>query len=320
MEMTEKVYVRERVMKNGDKKYEYRFEIASGMGKRKWITKCGFFSYQEAMKAGISALDEYNGCGIVIKPNEMSFSAFLDEWMEKDCRATLKEVTVYNYQKKVKNLIKPYLGEYRLKTITRDNLQSLLNELYDMGYAKNTLNGVKGIISKSFDYAERMGYIKLSPAGKLKIPKTELTTIPTRTAPHSYIPAEKMMRVFERFPEGSSSYIPLLIGYHCGLRIGEIFGLLWEDIDFNKGTLTVNRQMQWKQLERTKEEKKATNGCSPDDAGYWYFSSPKFNSNRCIELDDMLLDVLKRERQRQFNARQYFGADIPDITQTPVKE
>lgn len=51
-----------------------------------------------------------------------------------------------------------------------------------------------------------------------------------------------MGAIFKRFPYGSSSYIPLLIGYRCGLRIGETFGLLWDDIDFEAKTLIVARE------------------------------------------------------------------------------
>ena len=71
---------------------------------------------------------------------------------------------------------------------------------------------------------------------------SEFTKVPTWRAPHSYLTEEKMGAIFKRFPYGSSSYIPLLIGYRCGLRIGETFGLLWDDIDFEAKTLIVARE------------------------------------------------------------------------------
>ena len=40
-----------------------------------------------------------------------------------------------------------------------------------------------------------------------------------------------------------SYYIPLMIGFYTGLRISETFALTWNDIDFEKKTLTVNKQM-----------------------------------------------------------------------------
>ena len=52
-----------------------------------------------------------------------------------------------------------------------------------------------------------------------------------------------MALIFNRFQPGSSSYIPLMIGYRCGLRIGETFGLLWDDIDFEHDTIHINKAL-----------------------------------------------------------------------------
>ena len=38
-------------------------------------------------------------------------------------------------------------------------------------------------------------------------------------------------------------YIPLMIGFYTGLRISETFGLTWDDIDFEKRTTSVNKQI-----------------------------------------------------------------------------
>lgn len=97
-----------------------------------------------------------------------------------------------------------------------------------------------------------------------------------------------------------------MIGYHTGLRLGEIYALVWEDIDFENKTLSVNRQVQWETgEERTKEEKKKANGTSESN-GFWYFSAPKYNSYRTIEIDDVLIEALKKEYNKQIKARAYY--------------
>ena len=304
--MATEVLIRERKSVKHGKTYEYRFEAASVNGKRQWISKGGFLTSKEAKEAGIYALNEYNNCGKVISSHEISFSDFLDFWIEQECMTTLKTVTILGYQKKIKNHVKPALGKYVLKNIKKAHLQNLLNSMHDKGYSRNSITEVKGILTKCFSYAVDEKYISISPALGLKTPKAEFTTVPTRSAPHAYITAEKMNRIFERFPKGSSSYIPLLLGYRCGLRIGETFGLLWEDIDFDKKTLSVNRQVQWKQNERSEEEKLLSNGKKSEDSGYWYFSNPKYNSFRTIELDEELLEILRQEKEQQEAAKMYF--------------
>jgi site-specific recombinase XerD len=80
----------------------------------------------------------------------MSFADFLEHWLSHDCAATLNEITILNYRKKIKNLIVPYLGKYRMNTIDRDKLQNLLITLHDNGYSNNTISSVKGILNDIF--------------------------------------------------------------------------------------------------------------------------------------------------------------------------
>lgn len=89
------------------------------------------------------------------------------------------------------------------------------------------------------------------------------------------------------------------------MRPGEVFGLIWDDIDFVNKTITVNRQVQWYAGKRTEEEKKRTNGTSESN-GYWYFCEPKYKSYRTIDIDDTLLDILKEEYEKQQRACEYY--------------
>ena len=305
--MIDEVKVRARKSAKYGKTYEYRFEVAPIGGERKWYSKGGFLSEKEARKAGLEELKRYYACGLPERSSNISYADFLDEWMENDCKYNLKETTLLNYRKRIKNHIKPELGGYQVMRLSRERLQKFLQKKHDDGYSKNTLSTLRGIISKSMTYAVDCGLLKISPAHNLKIPRCEMTSVPTRSDPHSYLPADTMKQIFERFPEGSSAYIPIMIGYHCGLRIGEVYGLTWGDIDLQNRKLTVSRQIQWKQLPRSKEEKQRSNGSKYAAAGFWYFSTPKCGSSRTIDMDSQLTDLLQRERIRQERAGIYFA-------------
>lgn len=304
--MFEEVRIRERKSAKHGKTYEYRFEIAPVGGERKWISKGGFLSEEDARTAGIEARKRYCLCGLSERPSDISYADFLDEWMEKECKFNLKETTLLNYRKRIRIHIKPELGNYQVRRLSRDRLQKFLQDKYNDGYAKNTLSTLRGIISKSMTYAVNCRLISISPAHNLRIPRSELNAVPTRSDPHCYLPKESMNRIFERFPEGSSSYIPMMIGYRCGLRIGEVYALTWDNVDLDNRKLTVAKQIQWKQLPRTKEEKQRTNGSKYAESGFWYFSAPKCDSNRTIDMDTQLTELLRREHDRQMRAAAYF--------------
>lgn len=277
-------------------KWEYRFEGARIDGKRQQFSKSGFATKKEALEAGARALSQYNQAGTFIVPSEISFSDYLDYWLDKYCKNNLKPATITNYQKKIRLHIKPILGQYKLKALSPTVLQNFISDKFNEGYSRNTLSVIKGILSNSLSYAvEPLKYIESSPMLYVKLPsKRAIANVPTRSAPHIFIPKNKMQEIFERFPEGTSTHLPLMLGYKCGLRLGEAYGLFWEDIDFEKQLLSVNRQVQWHE----KENQTST--------GYWYFTKPKYDSFRKISIDNELTDLLKRIKDRSERAKVFY--------------
>ena len=209
------------------------------------------------------------------------------------CYNNCKKSTITNYEKKIRLHLKPAIGHYRLAALSPEILQNLLNEKFNQGYSRNTLASLKGILTGSLSYAvQPLKYIPYSPAEYIKVPSHRaIPAVKTRSAPHAYITPEQMSLIFQRFPEGSSSYLPLLIGYKCGPRIAEAFALEWEDIDFERKQLSIRRQIQW-------QDKDTVTGQS----GYWYFTALKYDSVRTIELSQDVISALQREKQRQFDS------------------
>lgn len=300
------VLIKTRTRNNGKVVYEYRFEIASVDGKRKWKTKSGFPTKTAAKEAGKLAQQIYENTGVVKTDADMSYADFLAYWIDKRCKLTCKKATVDSYNKKIRLYINPKLGEYRLKSITTDTLQEFINELFDDGFSPNSIAGIKGVITNSFKFAVSKHYITTSPANDLIIPVNLQPKNKTRQKPHIYIPEEKMDKIFERFPEGHPSYLPLLIAYHTGTRLGETHAIVWDDIDFDNKTISISRQVQWHSVERMAEDKKKYNGTSKS-GGYWYFNSPKFDSYRIIDIDDTLFNALKKEKERQEYAQKFYA-------------
>lgn len=271
--------------------WEYYFESAKIEGKRKRITNGGYSTQKEALIAGNKALSEFNNSGLNFVPAEISVSDYLDYWMTQYCETNLKPETLKNYRKKLKNHIKPALGKYKLRTISSAVLQDFIYSKFNEGYSRNTLISLKSILSSAFTYAvEPLGFIQNSPMVYVKLPSPRAKAkVATRKAPHVYLTQEIINKIFTRFPEGTSTYIPMMLAYRCGTRPAESFAFFWEDIDFIKGTISVNRQVQW-----------------DEQAKVWYFSEPKYDSFRTIELDSELLGILQREKEKQERAKFYF--------------
>ncbi len=270
--------------------WQYRFEAAKVDGKRRQISKGGFSTKAECTAAAIKAVSEYVNAGTVFVPSEVSFSDFLDKWVEAYCKVNLKPSSVTCYEKKIKNHIKPALGIYRLCSISTTVLQDFINAKFNDGYSMNSLTTMKGILNLSLDYAVKMKYIASNPMHSVRLPNPRATTeVPTRKKVKSLYTEEQIEAIFKRFPKWHPCHLPFMLAYRCGLRVGEVFGLMVEDIDLDNKTLSVNRQIQWNETDRV-----------------WRFSNPKFDSFRTIGLDDEMCELLRDMLPWLNNSKAYY--------------
>jgi integrase len=274
------------VRKRGDKWY-YSFEASTVDGKRKRIERVGGRTKKEAEAALRVALQEYNNAGLHFEPNEISVSDYMDYWFKNYVLLNCKYNTQTCYEMIIRNHIKPALGIYKLRSLTSAVLQEFVNEKYLFGYSKNHLVNILTVLNGSVKYAVHpCMFIKENPMYYVKRPKYEHTKLETN---HKIIAKDDFSQIIERFPFGSTFHVPLMIGYYTGCRIGEVTGLTWDDIDFEKGTLTVNKLLY-------KREKN------------WYFGSTKTKSSvRTILIGKSLIDLLKKHKKWQLEKRMEYG-------------
>ncbi len=272
--------------------WQYYFEGAKIDGKRQRICKSGYNTKKDALEAGNKALAEYNNSGIHFTPSELSFSDYLDYWIKNYCEVNLKSTTIDGYNKKIKLHIKPVLGKYKLKAITPSILQQFINNKFNEGYSRNTLVVLKALLSGCLSYAvQPCEFIQSNPMMSVKLPSTRAKAdVSTRRKEKAIVTKEQVTAILKRFPEGHPCHIPLQLAYRCGLRLGEVFGLSWDDINFEHSTLSVNRQIQMD--EKTKK---------------WTFSNPKYDSFRTIKLDSTIVELLKNAKKSQEDSEEEYG-------------
>ena len=276
------------VRKRGQK-WQYQFEAAKIEGKRKQITKSGFNTKKEALDAGVKALAEYNNSGLHFEPSEISVSDYFDYWYKNYVTLELKINTQQSYKNYIENHIKPSIGIYKLKSLTPTILQEFVNSKYINGFSKSHLTNLMGVLSGALKYAVHpCNFIKGSPMLYVKFPKYEHS----RTdANHKYIKPEEFEKIIDRFPYGSTFYLPIMIGYYTGFRIGETLGLTWDDIDLENKKISINKIIYYN-----------------EDTKLWYFGTPKTpTSTRTIEIGNTLLNILKKYKKDQLQNKLKYG-------------
>ena len=281
--------------------YEYNFDVAKIEGKRKRITKSGFKTKAEALKQGTIAYNEYLNTDRKFVSNEMSYSDFLDYWLDNHCKINLKYHTIEAYSNIVKTHLKPNLGFYKLSQITKPTLQDFLNKIYvEKAYSKNFLNNIRKVLKCSFNYAVDNEYVKVNSAANLKLPKYDEQP---KDVAHIFT-TEEINTILDRFKKNHCIYYAFLTAYCTGLRIAEVFALTWDDIDFKNKTISVNKNIL------KKNQAGGTKGrhISGNSTTVWYFGTCKTQTSyRTVPIGDTLLNALKEYKEEQEMHKQNYG-------------
>ena len=283
-------------------KWEYRFEGAKIDGKRKQITKGGFKTQKECLKAGTQALHEYNNTGIAFEPVEISVNDYLNYWFDNYCVINLKYNTQLGYLGIINNHLIPNFGMYKLKALNTTALQEYANSLKLNGYSKSHIIGILTTFSEALDYAiEPLHYIKENPMRFVKFPKVEI-----KKRERIVLTKEEYRAILKRF-ENTRFYLPIVIGYHTGFRISETMGLTWDNIDFKNSEIKLEHQLCKRNFGNDvrkileKKNKKELHSA-------WYFTSLKTESSeRTIQIDSVLLNLLKEEKAKQLANELKYG-------------
>lgn len=301
---------RDKTDKDGRPKppnWEYRFEAAKVEGKRRSISKAGFRTKKDAEAAGAKAMAEYNAAGLKFEPSEMSFADFLDYWYDNYVKMNCKYNTQTAYRVIIDNHLKPALGSYRLRALTPVMLQDYVNKKWVDGLKRTTLSNILGVLTGSLRYAVTPAcLLQSSPAEYVKKPKQQSERAEKN---RTVISVEDFGRMMERFGRGNPFRYALLIGFYTGLRIGEVYGLTWDDIDLKAGTLSVNKLVY----------KRSTGG--REDQASWYFGATKTSASvRSIKIGETLVRELKEFRTMQRQQRLEYGEHYTRIYQKPEKD
>lgn len=268
-----------RTRKRG-KTFSYIFEAGKkDDGKRKVIEKGGYPTKQDAYNAGVSAYNDWKHGNIGITSENISVKDFLNSWLENVMALNVKPTSMQIYHSAAKRNILPYIGDIPIQKLTPAILDNWMRNLQKAGYSKNTLLSVHSLIHHALNYAVYPAeLIASNPANYIKVPKKA----PTNIVKRHIISRDKFNELLEKYPFGTDYYIPILLLFHTGMRLGEVCGLKWDNIDFDKKIITLDRQIVY-----------------ISKKGYYLSTLKTESSNRYIVVDDFLIEQLRRWRNQQ---------------------
>lgn len=297
------------IRQRADGTWEARFVVGHDPGTGKPVRKSVYAKTQKEVRQklaqAVAAVDDKS----YREPCKMTLGEWLDIWVDTYLK-DVKPRTLKIYQDDIRLHIKPYLAAIKLNELDTHTVQRFFNTLLKSGkrvpkrdkegkivkkdgktiyegapLSSKTVKNVHGVLHGALRQAVVNRYIPINPADGdfCKLPKIQKQEIKPLD--------EVQIADFLKAIHGDQFEELFLVTLFTGLRQGEVLGLTWDCVDFDNGTLLVNKQMQLHQEQGIKA----------------YQLVPTKNSkSRTITAAPSVMSLLKRRRAIQ--AQQHLEA------------
>lgn len=271
--------IRKKTVSRNSKQYTYweaRYTAGIDPGTGKQIQKSITGKTQKEVREKLQAVSVQINGGTYREPVHETVGQWLDIWL-KEYTGDIKPLTLSAYMSQINNNIKPYIGAVKLSSLTAVQIQKMYNTFQRREVNRLSAKSVKnihGVLHKSLNQAVKLCFIPTNPSDACELPRVEKKEIKPLD--------EKEIVAFIDAIRGHKFERIYFIDLFTGMRQGEILGLSWDNVDFNKGIITVKHQ-----LIRNK------------NTGEYYFGPLKNDKARRITPAPTVMKALRAQRRAQ---------------------
>ena len=214
--------------------------------------------------------------GSWLEPTTLTVGDWLEIWLTDYCADT-NERTINKNRCVFKKHFDPIVGKVKLTTLQEIHVQRLVTSLSRKGLANSTVKNYMGVFTAALNQAKRSRLIQQNPADHMSLSGTAKKEF--HVVDRQQLPAFFEAAMNTRYP------FELTFGILTGLRVGEIRGLRWADVDFDAGTIYVRQQLKpkYRNMDRV--------------------TLPKYDKKRLFHVPAEAMNILKKQRRRQAEQR-----------------
>lgn len=206
--------------------------------------------------------------------DDLTLNEWLDIWLA-DYLSDIKSGTLVSYKSLSNNHIRKELGKYKLKNLKPPVIQKFYNKLKTQGLSPKYIKNIHGCLHRALDMAVKVEYIEKNYTSVCSIPKGA----PEEVNPLTEDEQKKLFRAMK----GEEHEYLFLTDIFTGMRCGELIGLTWDCIDFERGIITIRRQ-----IVQIRERH-----------AIYEWGTLKNGKTRIIAPAPFVMDVLKKQKEKQ---------------------
>lgn len=267
-------------------RYTAGYDLGTGKQIQKSISGKTQQEVAKRLKAATTAID----CGTYIAPNKQTLGEWLDTWVDTYL-LNVKPRTLSVYKSDIRLHIKPALGAVRLEALDAPMIQAFYRKLLKPSKQRKkelspkTVKNIHGVLHKALQQAVLVGYLRFNPADACVLPRVEKAKI----IPFDDVQISEFLTAIQ----GNRFETLFTVTLFTGMREGEVLGLTWDCVDFERGIITIDKQIQLHQ------EK----GCKA-----YELASTKNGKCRSMMAAPSIMALLKRHRAAQAQQKLLAGS------------
>lgn len=255
-----------------DGRYRASLELGYGPGGKR-LRKTWTCKTKAEARAKLKEASRLVDDGFSVPDGKVTLGQFLERWLTESVAPSVKESALIQYRRTVRVHIAPKLGPRRLATLAPLDLAQLYREKLESGLSPATVLYVHRILHRALGQAVRWKLTHHNVAAMVDAPRLPRSTVSAFTP--------EQARAFMAAVKGDRLEALYLVSLAAGLRRGEVLALRWADVNFDIGSLAVQRSL-------SKVE------------GGWAFTEPKTaSSRRVVKLPAFAVESLREHRIRQ---------------------
>ena len=238
---------------------------------------------QRELRRLLTAVDE----GTHVDPGKLTVGEWLKQWLE-DAQHRVSRKTLERYREIVEKHLAPALGAVPLGKLQPVHIQNY----YARALTSGRRDGKGGLSRQTVIHHDRVLHVALKRARAVRLissnPVEDVERPKVERREIEVLEPEEAAALLKA-ADGTRLHAPIFLALATGLRRGELLALRWNDIDLDRGTLTVNRS-----LEQTRDGLR--------------FKPPKTKrSRRTIALSPSVIEILQAHKVRQLKVRIALG-------------
>jgi integrase len=182
-----------------------------------------------------------------------TFAAYTERWLQTYAHIHCRGTTASNYQRLLRRYVLPIIGEKSFDAVTREDIKEIIATMVVKGLSKSTVANTMAPVREMFNHAIDDGVLTANPSARIG---RFLRHTKDRRADVNPLTREEVSRLLEAAQQYTPRYYPLFLSaVRTGMRIGELLGLQWGDIDFHGHFIEVRRAIVRGNIGRTKSGK-----------------------------------------------------------------